>query len=481
VPTEADTQRMYDRAEQWEHSPVPRERMLEINALTQRFFEDHFADSWGQDYLAERFGHDLSGHEHFRPGQAPDRWANLVNHLRRRGVTDEEMLATGVASRARTGRLIDRFRGRVMFPVIAPGTHGDEILGFVGRRHPKLADADYRAPKYLNTADTPLFHKGAQLFGVIDELLAADAVPVIVEGPMDAIAVTLATAGRYVGVAPLGTSLTDEQAAQLAAIGRDPVVATDADLPGRVAAERDFWMLTQHALDPAYALLPTGSDPADLLAQHGLATLAAALLDTQPLGDHLLTERLDNLPPNKAQIAAMKILAARPRHAWDDGAARVAGRLHVPSPKARRDLRDAIKAWDADPRKVAQAEASDLREVRDRLQAAAAKSPAERWTPLAREVDPRIVDQPDWPATAALIQEAHDHGHDVAAATRSMVAEAPLDDTPARDLRYRLVSRLDVTFETDQTPRAPQNTENPQRTRDPDVRPKTPSRRGTRR
>ena len=81
-------------------------------------------------------------------------------------------------------------------------------------------------------------------------MLAAGGVPVIVEGPMDAIAVTLASGGRYIGVAPLGTSLTDEQASQLAAIGRDPIVATDADIAGRVAAERDFWMLTPYRPRP---------------------------------------------------------------------------------------------------------------------------------------------------------------------------------------------------------------------------------------
>ena len=71
------------------------------------------------------------------------------------------MTAAGVATVASTGRLIDRFRDRVIFPII----HNGEILGFVGRRHPDLTDTDRGGPKYLNTADTPLFHKGAQLFG----------------------------------------------------------------------------------------------------------------------------------------------------------------------------------------------------------------------------------------------------------------------------------------------------------------------------
>src|SRR3546814_20594278 len=103
------------------------------------------------------------------------------------------MVATGVATEASTGRLIDRFRDRVVFPVI----HQSEVLGFVGRRRPDLTDADKGGPKYLNTAAPPLFHKGAQLFGVVDELLAEGSVPEIVEGPMDAVAVPIASPGLY--------------------------------------------------------------------------------------------------------------------------------------------------------------------------------------------------------------------------------------------------------------------------------------------
>src|SRR3546814_1502020 len=163
--------------------------------MAQGFFEGRFTDSWGRDSLSGRVGVDLAGDERFRPGQAPAGWTNLVDHLRGRGVSDAEMVATGVATEASTGRLIDRFRDRVVFLVI----HQSEVLGFVGRRRPDLTDADKGGPKYLNTADTPLFHKGAQLFGVVDELLAEGAVPLIVVGPMDAVAVTIARAGLYVG------------------------------------------------------------------------------------------------------------------------------------------------------------------------------------------------------------------------------------------------------------------------------------------
>ncbi|TGN65044.1 toprim domain-containing protein [Nocardioides eburneiflavus] len=446
-PTDADIRLMYQRADEWHSSPVTRERMVEVNELTQTFFESRFTDSWGRDYLTGRFGVDLAGDERFRPGQAPAGWTNLVDHLRGRGISDAEMLATGVATEASTGRLIDRFRDRVMFPVI----HQGEVLGFVGRRRPDLTDDDKAGPKYLNTANTPLFHKGAQLFGVADELLAEGAVPVIAEGPMDAIAVTIASAGLYLGVATLGTSLTDEQAAQLAAVGRDPIVATDADLAGQVAAERDFWMLTSHGLDPGYTRFPDGLDPADLLAQRGPAALTAAVASGQPafrsLGDQLLTERLDNLPAEQARLAAMRVISARPSRAWEPGVNQVRARLQLSHLQARRDLRDAVKTWDADPRKAAVAELHKSSEVRARLAAAADKTPAERWAPLARELDPRLLDQGDWPATAAMLQRAHEHGHDVGASTRAIVSETPLGDSPARDLRYRIVSRLGMPID----------------------------------
>ena len=279
--SDADVNRMFTRAMAWQECPISRDRIIEINQLALCYFRSQFPSSWGHQYLADRFGQDLTDDMRFRPGQAPAGWTGLVNHLRRRGVTGEEMTAAGVATVTSTGSLIDRFRDRVVFPII----HNGEILGFVGRRHPDLGDTDRGGPKYLNTADTPLFHKGAQLFGADVVDVAAGGVPVIVEGPMDAIAVTLASAGRYIGVAPLGTSLTDEQASQLAAIGKNPIVATDADIAGRVAAERDFWILTAYRLDPRYSLLPEGIDPADLLARNGPEALNTVLDQAGPLGE----------------------------------------------------------------------------------------------------------------------------------------------------------------------------------------------------
>jgi DNA primase catalytic core len=434
---------MFTRAMAWQECPIGRDRMIEINQMALSYFRSQFPSFWGQAYLADRFGQDLTDDVRFRPGQAPAGWTGLVNHLRSRGVTSEEMTAAGVASIASTGRLIDRFRDRVMFPII----HNGEILGFVGRRHPDLGDTDRGGPKYLNTAETPLFHKGAQLFGAqlfgANEVDLAGGLPVIVEGPMDAIAVTLASGGRYIGVAPLGTSLTDEQASQLARLGKNPIVATDADIAGRVAAERDFWILTSNRLDPRFAPLPEGNDPADLLAVNGPAALTTLLDQAEPLGDELINERLTSLPPEQARLEAARVVAARPPECWDQGSNTISSRLNLPLPAVRRTLLHHVKEWNSDPRRAATNPLQGVNEVKKRLTEAAPIRPEQRWAALAGQLDQRLLRQGDWPALAQLLQRVDDQGQDVVAITRA-VTTTPLNDLPAQDLRYRLAAHLDL-------------------------------------
>ncbi|WP_278258249.1 hypothetical protein [Nocardioides convexus] len=116
--------------------------------------------------------------------------------------------------------------------------------------------------------------------------------------------------------------------------------------------------------------------------------------------------------------------------------------------------------------------------MRARLSAASEKTPAERWAPLARELDPRLLEQGDWPATAAILQQVHEQGHDVGAVTCGLVTEGPLGDSPARDLRYRIVSRLELPIVGGETSPAP--TQSPGAARDrQDVNGPRPPRRGT--
>ena len=274
---------------------------------------------------------------------------------------------------------------------------------------------------------------------------------------MDAIAVTIGAAGSHFGVAPLGTSLTNEQATQLGRLGVDPIVAADADLPGQVAAERDFWMLTPYGLDPGYAQFPEGLDPADMLTLRGPTRLREALVGARSLAEVLVEERLANLPPAQAIPEATQIVAARPSARWATGTDQISSRLQASMPTVRRDLLSAVTEWNRDPHSAAQKPLQNITEVRGRLAAASSRRPQERWAPLAAELDPRLGCQGDWPALASLMQDAHSQGHDVATAARTLVAEEPLGELPAQDLRYRLVARLDVNI--DASPQVPNTTD----------------------
>jgi len=182
----------------------------------------------------------------YQLGLAPASWTALTDHLRSLGYDDQQLLDSGLALRSRRGTLIDRFRDRLMFPV--HDVAGD-VVGFLGRAlHP-----DERKPRYLNSPKTALYRKREVLYGLGTEstraALAAGANPVLVEGAFDAIAVTCAGAGMYVGVAPSGTALTQDQVKTLHAVvplsNREVVVAFDGDAAGRAGAVRSYDLLRE--------------------------------------------------------------------------------------------------------------------------------------------------------------------------------------------------------------------------------------------
>ena len=345
-PSDAEIRRQQDRADAWRDCRYTPERLAHINELTAQFYEARLPGSWAQPYLAERLRQDITGHPDIRPGYAPDGWTTLVDHLHREGVTDHEMLTAGVAITASTGRLIDRFRDRVVFPI----THHGQVLGFVGRRNPDQLDDRRHGPKYLNTADTPLFHKGDQLYTVGD---TSHGKAVLVEGPMDAIAVAIASRGTHFGAAPLGTSLTEAQARQLVELDTEPIIATDADPAGRAAAERDYWLLTPMFADPLVAALAGSSDPADLLSASGGAELVRVLNEAIP-ATHLLIDATHPRTDDQTEaLHASHALAAAPPSRWSIDAELIAERFGVPSSIVRCVLASSVQAWNTDPQRVA--------------------------------------------------------------------------------------------------------------------------------
>jgi hypothetical protein len=376
-PTPAEIRAMLDRRDMWHDAP-PLERLIQINQLTNDYYQHCYTNSWARRYLTERFGQDLTDTD-LRPGYAPETWTSLVTHLHRQNITDQEMLAAGVATRASTGRLIDRFRDRVTFPIT--NTDGN-ILGFVARRNPTFGEDDGHGPKYLNTAETALYQKGDQLF--IAGQLGPDATPVLTEGPFDAIAVTLATGGGHVGVAALGTSLTAQQAAQLRGQSRETIVATDADLAGRIAAERDYWLLTAQGLNPGFAQLPEGTDPADL-ARLDASLLASVVRAATVLGNELIDERLAHLAPDQAAVEALNVLAAQPSNYWTAGVEHIASKTEIPSSLIRAGLAGFVHGWNEDPRQSADHQLGRIAEVGDRLAA-----PESDWPQAARPERQRL-------------------------------------------------------------------------------------------
>jgi len=259
-------------------------------------------------------------------GYAPPGWTSLVDHLTGRGFTHQELLAAGLATTTHDRRVIDRFRDRIMFPI---HDHDGRPVGFIGRAAPT---AGHGVPKYLNTPDTPIFHKGQILYGLGEQRarVAAGAVLVIVEGPFDVLATHLAWSDGdgpgCVGVAPCGSTLTPAQADTIAGLPgarRGVTIGYDNDSAGRTATLRAFDLLPHH-LALAVAALPDGHDPADLATtSESRRTLRRAISgNARPLAQVVLDIELgrtlarhpDTLRFIETRLDLVRHLAARIAH-----------------------------------------------------------------------------------------------------------------------------------------------------------------------
>lgn len=295
--------------------PDVRAKLLSVPADAADILAHQLTTSWVPEYLnGRRLSAATEPQAPWRLGYARPSWTSLTDQLRTLGYSDETIEASGLALRARTGRLVDRFRDRLMLGI--RDGRGD-VVAFVGRARP---GADARTPKYLNSPSTAIYHKGDHLFGLTEtrSAIRAGGTPVLVEGPLDAVAVHTATNGRHAGVALCGTALTAQQAASLAAQRTGPaspvIVALDADPAGRSAAEAAHQRLTEAGLFPWAADLPPGIDPAEVLRVHGAARLTAALTtQTRPFVDVLVDRRIgewsDRLRWAEGRVGAVRDVA----------------------------------------------------------------------------------------------------------------------------------------------------------------------------
>ncbi len=457
----------------WATAAVPRDRLVELNRLAEGFFTDHYRDGWAPTYLTERLGTDLDEDARFSVGYAPARWTALTDHLRDHGATDEEIVGAGLGRVASTGRVIDHLRDRLVFPIKAPNAYGDtEIHGWIGRRNPAhdggTGPSSLAGPKYLNTPETNLFRKGNELYGLAEAApaLANGAAVVLVEGPMDAIAVTLAGEGDFVGVAPLGTAFTDAQADKLRPhIGAgkpDPIVATDADAPGQAAAHRAFWQLAARSAHPQHFVVAEGKDPAEMLHTTGPEALHAALSSPTDLADAVIAARLsayaDRLGTVEGRVfatrSAAEVIAALP-DGWIEHIDRLMDQTEVAKPTAMSEVLEAVEAWTADPYGLAKkhiAERTSILRTPDFDTATTAATgpmvparPSRRWAALAESVHAGLSSDPYWPALARTIDQAAGDGIDVDALLPNLVAAAAIPNThPARSLDFRLIDAAGV-------------------------------------
>jgi len=315
-----------------------RERLHALLDRAAKFYATYLRDSGeaapAREYLA---GRGLSDEvlAAFRVGYSPSAWDRMLLGARQSGFTEEELVASGLAQRGRGGGLYDRFRARIMFPLAdARG----RVLGFGARQM-----GEGRGPKYLNTSENDLYHKGRQLFGIDVARKAAMKTGrfVVVEGYTDVLALHQAGIGEAVAI--MGTAMTQEQLAELAKVGdsnrRGAVfLALDADRAGRDAMLRAARLAEDRGVDLRVVEMPEGTDPADLVGRDGAAAFTGRMDRAVPMIEfqvrRVLADADLDTPSGRDQALgeARKLISAVPeRTATRDALVReAADRLDVP-------------------------------------------------------------------------------------------------------------------------------------------------------
>jgi DNA primase len=295
-----------------------RRRLLEAHKAAAEFYAERLhraAARPAREFLSER-GFELADAERFGIGYSPPEWEALTRHLRGRGFTDAELMTGGLASQGRRGP-VDRFRGRLMWPI--RDLTGD-VIAFGAR---KLA-ADDDGAKYLNTPETPLFKKSSVLYGadLAKRDIAQRRQAVIVEGYTDVMACHLS--GITTAVATSGTSFGDGHIKILRRLlldsdkFRGEVIFTfDGDAAGQRAVERAFTFEGDFVTQTMFTLQPDGLDPCDLRLKHGDAAVRDLIAQRVPVYEFAIRGELDkhNLDTNEGRLAAL------------DAAARIIGRI----------------------------------------------------------------------------------------------------------------------------------------------------------
>jgi DNA primase len=287
-----------------------RERLIEATSMAVEFYTDRLKSApdagSARSYLRSR-GYDGDVVKQFSLGYSPEGWEELVRHLRDRGIRDDTMAKAGLAS----------------------GTKRGGVVGFGAR----VLDGD--GPKYLNSPETPIYHKSRLLYGLNwakSDIVRRDT-SVVVEGYTDVIA--MHRADMPIAVATCGTALGEEHLDLLRRFSERVVLAFDADEAGAGAALRGFERSVPGDLDLRVALLPEGKDPADVVAAGDIEALARAVAESRPLLQIRIDAELARFdldePESRAKAvkAAASVIALHPdaitRHEYANGVSRRTG------------------------------------------------------------------------------------------------------------------------------------------------------------
>ena len=237
-----------------------RNRFYDINREAAMHFLNNLSYSQkAQKYLKNRGLNDKTIRS-YGLGYSKDSWTDLYDHLKKLGYEDDELLELNLISKSKNGNYIDRFRDRVMFPII---NRNNRVIGFGARG---FGDAK---PKYLNSRETPIFHKGSNLFNmnIISRESSRDRI-ILVEGYMDVI--SLYNSGINYSVASLGTSLTEDQAGIIKKMAKDIYICYDSDKAGINATSRAIDIFLSKACKPKIIELDGGLDPDDFIKKYGM-------------------------------------------------------------------------------------------------------------------------------------------------------------------------------------------------------------------
>jgi DNA primase len=271
------------------HQRGERIRLIEAHKAAAEFYAEQLDGAEaeiGRAFLAER-GFDQAAARHFGVGYSPAGWDHLTRYLRGKGFTDKELLVSGLAQESRRNP-IDRFRGRLMWPI---RDVGGDVVGFGAR---KLRDDD-NGPKYLNTPETPIYKKSQVLYGIdlAKKDIAKSSRAVVVEGYTDVMACHLA--GITTAIATCGTAFGGDHIKILRRLlmdnGSARVIFTfDGDAAGQKAALRAFEDDQKFAAETYIAIAPDGMDPCELRLAKGDEAVADLVEPRTPLFEFALRQ-----------------------------------------------------------------------------------------------------------------------------------------------------------------------------------------------